>query len=118
MESIATTAVFTKRGLSVCLLVATVSHAKTAEPDEMPNETSICVRPRNYALDGVPDPHGKIQLSDDMFWPVMYSGAAVWMWRIPEYLQSSAAGACSGRIHSPPRGVATQPVREVLDASR
>ena len=39
--------------LSVCLLVTTVSHAKTAEPIEIPFKVQTRVCPRNHALHGV-----------------------------------------------------------------
>jgi len=41
----------------VCLLVMTVSSAKTAEPTEMPFEAWTHVDPRNNVLDEGPDPH-------------------------------------------------------------
>jgi len=45
--------------LSVCLSATIVSHAKTAEPIEMPLGLWTRVGPRNYVLDGGPDPHAK-----------------------------------------------------------
>jgi len=42
--------------LSVCLLVTFVSHAKTAEPIEMPIGGKTRVDPRNHVLDGGQDP--------------------------------------------------------------
>jgi len=60
---------------SVALSVTTVSHAKSAEPIEMPLRLWTRVGPRNHVLDGGPDPlmwrgnfdgegaaHGKVNL--------------------------------------------------------
>jgi len=57
MPSIATDRVAWSVGLSVTL----VSHAKTAEPIEMPFGLRTRVGPGNHALDGVQIPHGKGQ---------------------------------------------------------
>ena len=59
MPPIATDGVAWSVGLSVCLSVTTVSPAKTAEPIEIPFGVQTRVGPRNYVLDGSPDPHGK-----------------------------------------------------------
>jgi len=62
------------RDPSVCLLVTTMSCAKTAEPVEMPFNLSTGVDPKNTVLGGGVDLQREGALSffwEGMFWPVV-----------------------------------------------